>query len=145
MSRTYRIYNKSNYFRRFQDKHWAYWIYHPKYHPYQQWSVARWHRSDAGVTKRWLTQRRRHWYKMQMRLDMLNAHWCIYRSNITSFIYTVRIPYYIMKILKDIIINREVISPEDGLTLTTYIFTNESVFQEFKCDGHGGVEMTIIL
>lgn len=50
-----------------------------------------------------------------------------------------------MKILKDIIINREVISPEDGLTLTTYIFTNESVFQEFKCNGHDGVEMTIIL
>lgn len=72
MSRTYRIYNKPNYFRRFQEKkQWA-WIWVPKYEPYKQWSIAAFHRDDMGVTKRWLTKRRRMWYNYQMLNELLH-------------------------------------------------------------------------
>lgn len=73
VSRTYRIYNKPNYFRRLQDLDYN-WkcLYYPRYHPYKQYNVARWLRCEEGVTRRWLTQRRRIWYRKLLKCDLQN-------------------------------------------------------------------------
>jgi hypothetical protein len=74
MSRTRRIYNRPDYFRRFQEKTWYAWIWIPQYEPYKQFSWAQYHRRDAGVTRRWLTKRRRQWYRKQMLDELLNTY-----------------------------------------------------------------------